>query len=356
MKLFKKIMIFLLLSIIIVGLGIFICYKYEVAPVRFSEFLRDNTKRSSIYIIKNDTVLLEKNINRMMPLASTMKWIILISYCEKSSKKEIDDNLLINLNEISLYYTPLTDGGAHEAWMRDLTTHYKIKNNQVHLIDVARGMILFSSNACTEFLTDLLGIETVNEVLKKFEVKNHEKIFYIVSYLFTLNMLDELKIKKMSNKEMMYKTIEIHEKVKSKIISVNKLLEFSDQKLQLFSQKFTRSTTKDYVDLLKKINDPKYVSKEFINKMNQIFDPIVRKNKANFKTILLKGGSTANILTTAFFAQTINGDKYYGAYFIENMEIDESFFLKKSINNFGLNFLTRKEKQNEYIKVINDEF
>ena len=356
MKKLKKIALYSFIILILVLLAFYLSFKYETSPKRLAEFINENPERSSIYIIKNDSVILKKNTQKMMSLASTMKWIVLLEYCNKVEKKIINKNTLIDTLDLSNYYMPFTDGGAHESWIKKLEKDKKIKNGKVPLYEVARGMMLYSSNACTEYLTDFLGIENVNNVFRKFDIKNHEKIFYLSSYNYLMITTDSLKLKKMSNSDVVAQTIQIHNKVKSKKIKLNKVFDYTPEKMALASKVFTKSTTEEYAKLMQKINSNYYVSERFKGEIDYIFESAIIKNKKRFGRVWMKGGSSASILTNAFYAKTTNGDEYYIACFLNNLRFDEYFFLSKGLNSFNLNFMTNSKEEKEYLRIINQPF
>jgi hypothetical protein len=128
----------------------------------------------------------------------------------------------------------------------------------------------------------------------------------------------------------------------------------SEEKLSILSDLMTHSNTNEYVNLMKKINSEKYVKSSFGLKMNKVFEPWMTKNKLKYNTIWAKGGSTEKILTYSMYIESKNGDKYFIAYFLNNLEIDEYFFLKNAMNSFGVNFTTNNELQTEYLKILNN--
>src|SRR5690625_571293 len=67
--------------------------------------------------------------------------------------------------------------------MRILEREGEIKNNEVALHDVVKGMVTYSSNANTDYLIDLLGIDAINERAEKLGLTQHEDVYPIVSAL-----------------------------------------------------------------------------------------------------------------------------------------------------------------------------
>ena len=96
-----------------------------------------------------------------MPLASTVKLLIAIEFAQQSAHEMINENSYAKLADIEKFYIANTDGGAHPAWLEYAKTHNEIKDGQVKLVDVARGMMMFSSNANADYLMDKLGFDSV---------------------------------------------------------------------------------------------------------------------------------------------------------------------------------------------------
>ena len=79
------------------------------------------------------------------------------------------------------YYLKGTDGGAHEEWLVDMKENGKLKNNQVSLHEVAKGMMLYSSNANTDYLMNLLGAVKHQSVrIDELGLNQHEDVYPIV--------------------------------------------------------------------------------------------------------------------------------------------------------------------------------
>src|SRR5690625_6317378 len=65
--------------------------------------------------------------------------------------------------------------------MRILEREGEIKNNEVALHDVVKEMVTYSSNANTDYLIDLLGIDAINERAETLGLTQHEDVYPIVS-------------------------------------------------------------------------------------------------------------------------------------------------------------------------------
>ena len=147
-------------------------------------FLKQNPSRSSLFLAKNDTVIARLNEDKLMPLASTVKIIIALEFAKQASHNLIHENSLVPLSELAKYYIPNTDGNAHPNWINYEKKKGNIINDSVRLIDVAKGMMMFSSNANAEYLMDLLGIDDINSNLRMLGLKNHTPIYFFPASIF----------------------------------------------------------------------------------------------------------------------------------------------------------------------------
>src|SRR6476659_237939 len=112
-------------------------------------FIKQNKSRSSLLLRKNETVIAKLDENKLMPLASTVNIIVAIEFAKQAAHDIFDGNKKIPLSELDKYYLPGTDGDAHPSWITYEKKFGNIINDSVKLIDIARGMIMFSSYANT---------------------------------------------------------------------------------------------------------------------------------------------------------------------------------------------------------------
>jgi len=163
------------------------------------DFIKNNPDKSAILLTRNDTVFAKQNGDKVMPLASTVKIIIAIEYAEQSASGAIEPDRLVSLDALEKYYVPNTDGGAHPSWLK--SNQDKIVDNQISIREIAKGMIKFSSNANTEWLLNELGVEKVNNRIDSLGLKNHTKIYNIVSALYVgKELFPDLKGKELQKK------------------------------------------------------------------------------------------------------------------------------------------------------------
>ncbi len=316
-------------------------------------FIAENPERTSILFVRNDSVLAAKNIEKNFPLASTVKIIIAIEYAEQSAKKIINPDELISLAELNTFYVEYTDGGAHENWLESVKT--KIFDNKISIREIAKGMIKYSSNANTEWLIYKLGYGNVNNQLTKLELPKHSEIYYLVSSLF----VGKEAFPKMKGEELLenmktlpYKDFAkyskiIHEKIKIDTSYTNDIEFLDDMDLQkVWSDNLPNSNAKEYVSIMKKINNRTYFDKETQNYLDEVMESALEnpKNRSWLKHAGNKGGSTAFLITKALYTTDKNDNKTELSYFLNNLSFMESIKLQASMNEFELNVLNNNKE------------
>ncbi|MCP9749410.1 serine hydrolase [Ferruginibacter sp. HRS2-29] len=314
-------------------------------------FIAANKSRSSIYLSQNDTVLAHVNENTLMPLASTVKIMVAVEFAKQAALNVIDQSSKVSLAELEKYYLPNTDGDAHPNWIAYEKKMGHIQGDSARLMDVARGMIMFSSNANTEYLMDLLGFDNVKNNIQLFGLKQHTAIYPIVASLFMYQNPKGKKeesilkgIKKLSDQEYSRYIFDMHNALKYSTLLKDK---FRPQDLTMTMQKawsdrLPASTTKEYVRICKVLNNRKFFDENTYGIISEVLETIM-ENPANQKWLKhagMKGGSTAWVLTKAVYATTKEDTKLEMAYFFNNLTEDENQRLQKWMNSFELKVMS----------------
>ena len=318
-------------------------------------FIKENPNRTAIKLVRNDSLVTERNPDKLMPLASTVKIILAIEYALQSSQGKINPKEKISINELDKFYIPNTDGGAHPNWLKSVKN--KITDNRISISEIAKGMIRYSSNANTEWLGNKLGLDNINKRIDSLEIKNYTKFYNIVSALFVgkekfpiLNGKElESKLKTLSIEEYIEATNQIHEKLLTDSIYKKDIGDLGMNIQRIWSDKLPSSTVKDYVGIMKKINSKTYFDSETQEYLDQVMEGLM-ENPANRKWLKhagMKGGSTAFVLTKASYATDKKGNTTELAYFFNDLEFMESTRLQGSMNEFELKILTNKEFRNK---------
>jgi D-alanyl-D-alanine carboxypeptidase len=317
-------------------------------------FIKDNKKRASLYLTQNDTVLAKLNEEKMMPLASTVKILVAIEFAKQVAKNTIAETDMVALTELERYYLPNTDGNAHPNWVAYEKSKGHIIGDSVQLFDVARGMIIFSSNANTEFLMELLGLDNIKNNIELLGLKKHSAIYPMVASLFMYqnplkkSEADIIKgIGKLTEQQYCRYIYDMH-----KALAYDTLLKskFRPQDLSMKMQKvwsgrLPTSTTKDYVRIASILNNRAFFDDDTYAVLSGVLESIMENpaNKTWLKHAGMKGGSTAWVLTKALYATTQKGERIEMAYFFNNLTINENDMLQGWMNSFELNVLSKPE-------------
>ena len=341
---------------LIAGFGFwkFMSGSNEATPEYIVQFIKKNINSHdvSLFINHNDETLVEVNSNVKLPLASTVKIIIAIEYAQQAAEGIIDPKQEVKVTDLAKLYIPKTDGGAHEAWLSKLGNDSDI----VPLREVVDGMIAYSSNANTDYLLNLLGLDRINSVPKTLGITNHGPLYPIGSSLFIPSTL--MKEKNFTKKETLQalsnmgaaeyrnRALAINEEWKSHAPTEQekkeamKIMNLDFQKI--WSEKLPRATTKDYVSIMKILNNKIDLDQNVHKHLDPIMEQLM-KNPINRKWLLhagQKGGSTAFVLTMAMYATDKDGNRTELAIFTDNLSATNQERLTRSLNDFQLQVLT----------------
>lgn len=321
-------------------------------------FIKANKSRSSLYLVRNDTVISSLNENRLMPLASTMKIMVAIEFAKQAAFHVFDPEKKVPLNEIDKYYLPGTDGNAHPQWIKYEKANSHISDDSVSLLNVARGMILFSSNANTEYLMDLLGLHNINNNYGLMGIKDFTPVYYFVSALMLYQNPKNLKeekvlkeIRSFSQRNYINACSMIHDQLKNKT-EYKKLFRPQDLSVAMqkeWSNRLPESTTKSYAHIAQIINNRKIFSPETYQVLSKVLESIMENpaNKQWLDHAGMKGGSTMFVLTKCIYATLKTGDKTALAYFFNDLNLSEEQKLEKWMNAFELNILSDRQFLNQ---------
>lgn len=337
MLMFVVIVAVVLLSILIAFLHL------RNYPPYITRFIIENPNRSSIYLIRNNEVILAHNENKLMPLASTVKIIIALEYANQVSRNVISKEETVDLNELNKFYLPGTDAGAHNSWLKELESKQLIQNNAVSLEEVVKGMIKFSSNANAEYMIAKLGKEDIDACIKKEEL-NHTPIYPFVSSLIVCSEFPGL-----SDSDCISKSWEYHERLKngeSDLLRSFKIPKLRVQKI--WSDNLPASTTKDYCIVMNKINTETLTDKNVSQHLKEILGwPLENvRNKKHSTSFGIKGGSTAFIVTEALYATDASGNNSALAVFFNDLKDWEKVIIDWNLSRFELKIMFDEKFRN----------
>ena len=306
----------------------------------FFNFIKANKNRSSVYISKDDSTIARLNENKMMPLGNTVNIMVAVEFAMQASANMIDKDAFVSLYELEKYHISGTDSGAYEAWIDYEKMEKNIVKDSIALIEVARGMTMFNSNANTEYLMDLLGFDNVKNNHRLFELRNHTALFPYVSSMFMFQNLARMKqgkllreINKLTEEEYCRYAFLFHQQMKDEpdFKSNFRINKMTPQLLEIWSDRLTASTTKEYVNLVKILNNRKFLNENAYGIIAEILEfPMEKKQfQEIFKQYGGMSGSTGFALTQVIYFTSKEKMKMEMAVFFNDLTPPEELQLKK---------------------------
>jgi len=349
--------------IIVAVIAFFVITKYDLSkedPNYVLKYIKEHKddETSSLFIKRNGEVLTSINANKKLPLASTAKIVIAVEFAKQVSEGKISRDEQISLHELEKYYVKDTDGGAHPAWLEDAETRKLVKNGQIALEEVAKGMIHYSSNANTTYLLEKLGIERVNESIKELELTSHDKFTSYTAALYMRGYVEKelhvpenqsLKtLRNMSKDEYNKHVLQIQEWMKDeeewkkRDIPLKVDMEFQ----RIWSDRLVGANAKDYMSIMERINSRKYFPKSMQEEIENIFKGTVKNSK--FEYAGQKGGSTAFVLTKSLYTTDKKGNKVEVVIMFNDIE-DQVVYqkLRNNVDYFIRDVITSEEFRNK---------
>ena len=351
-------------KILLIGVTAFFinCLHAQSAADSLLNFIVKNKTRAALTLQKNDYTIASLNDDNVMPLASTVKILIAVEFAKQASYNVFSFNRYVPLSEINKYYLPNTDADAHPNWLKYETRLGHIKNDSVRLIDVARGMIMFSSNANSEYLMDMLGFNNIQNEIRMFGLKKHTVIYPLVSSLFMYqnpkNLPEDKVLKEiqgLSNDDYYKAVFAIHKELK---FDENYKKNFRPQDLTIkmqkaWSDRLPASTTKEYARVCRILNSRQILDARTYSILSKILETLMESsgNKALFDHAGFKGGSTLFVLTNAIYATLKDSTKLELVYFFNDLKGPENNKLQSWMNDFNSKAL----REESFRKKIADE-
>ena len=238
-----------------------------------------------------------------------------------------------------------------KRWLASIKS--KIETEKIPLKEIAKGMMKYSSNANTEWLSEKLGLDNINNRIDSLGIKYHSEIYYMVSAMFIgMEKFSKFegkelqkKIRGLSKEEYIKITNQIHEKLKTDQKYKERLGDVGLGTQHVWSDNLPQSTVREYVGLMQKLNSKTYLSKNVHKYLDEILETIM-ESKGNQKWLEyagMKGCSTAFVLTKSLYATDKKNNKTELSYFINDLDIFENRRISGSMNEFELNLLTDED-------------
>ncbi len=340
----------------------------QTEPDDVWQFVRNHAaeKRAALTVRLDGKTVVNVNGDVSLPLASTMKIIVAIEYARQAAEGRIDPKKRVPLQALERYFIPRTDGGAHAAWLGSVE---RLGDGEsVPLREVARGMIAYSSNANTDFLLALLGLEEVNRVLALFGLKRHEPIYPLAGSLFVpVQLVHEhggnrkqaiQALKEMSLSDYRQRAIALHERfassppTKAEKKALYRLMSVPNQRI--WSDRLARSTTEEYVSIMARLNSRSLLSESVHSFLSPVLEQLMEspENREWLARAGKKGGSTAFVRTEALYATTKDGRQLELALFADGLTMLDGARLSNGLNEFQLRLIRDEASRDKMVEVF----
>ncbi|MFC7371967.1 serine hydrolase [Fictibacillus iocasae] len=317
-------------------------------------YIEENKEKGScaIGVRKNGQLILAENLQAVLPLASTSKIIIAIAFAKQCGSGILNSGQFVSLGELHNYYIPKTDGNAHSDWLTYLAEEGLLKDNQTTLLEVAKGMMMFSSNANSEYLIDLVGADSLQKTIEELGLKTHEPIFPFVSSLYIPGYMKQqqgMREKKTLVKELKglsredYRKLawEIHTLLKQKGPDMGVPLLLDQVFQEIWSKQFISASAEDYLTVLRMLNEKTMFSLEIQHYLDEVLEDVMKDpgNQVNLIHSGCKGGSTSTVLTNAVYAKDKKGNMTEIVFMASELDPLTSLKLQHGLNDFVLQAL-----------------
>jgi len=309
------------------------------------EFMAANPRRAALWARRDGDVVADFHAERVMPLASTVKVLIAIEYAQQAASGRLQPDEMVALADLDKYFLPATDGGAQAGWLKFARGSHLITNERARLDDVVRGMLQFSSNANADWLIERLGLDRINATIGRLGLKG-TRLYSFVGSLAVVGAHGEdspaawaQAMRALPDAEFERRANEAHQKLRDDAGgSFKKAFVFPNAEEQkVWSDRLPAASARSYGELMGKINGRKY----FAPKVQQFLDSVLEwplqaspEARKAYAHLGFKGGSTAWILTQAFYGQAQGGDKVEGAILFNDLTPAESENLQGGLDAF----------------------
>ncbi|SMF00354.1 MULTISPECIES: serine hydrolase [Paenibacillus] len=311
------------------------------------KFIKHHPKQVSCCFVENGNPIIAYQSDQKMPLASVLKIMVAIEFVRQTRLGKVDPNQEIPLAQLDRFYIPGCDGGAHAEWLGAVRKSQPNRKG-VSYFNIAKGMIQFSSNANTEFLMEILGIDAINHTVSVLGDSEHEPIFPISSagligaYLMDHEQLTlkeaTLKMKSMSPDQYKRLAEEVHrilakDTQKEFIVKYNRKSIYN-RKLQLSeSSRMPSATANLYGTLLERLQRQKWFDEVAQKLFMRLMEREV-KEASPFEKVLSKGGASISILNNVFYVEDKQKNRLALALLIHEPTGTELIWLRKKMQLF----------------------
>lgn len=131
------------------------------------------------------------NADEAYPLASTFKIVLLAAYAQEVAAGRLDSGEIVPFSDLETWYLPGTDGGAHPEFLKSLGEG----RSTATLDEVVDGMIIYSSNAATDYLLARLDTVDFGNLYRRLGLEETTPPFSILGLYLAMNNHEQGSVK-----------------------------------------------------------------------------------------------------------------------------------------------------------------
>ena len=304
-------------------------------PEGVEAYLKNQINRGSqdialaVYSVNPDGSLspadaLAYNKNAPMPLASTVKIVVLAAYAQAVAEGTLDPDEEVSVRDWETYYLPFTDGDRHLVALESLgiafdELGFAEEDVSVRLDDVASAMIVQSDNAATDYLMDRVGDAALARVIEENDLAQQEVPLSILGMYLAWQNAESPQLTQYPEDEFRA----VAERHQARYLNDAAWREAQLEWLQSLtsfpgsyeeqvetSQAFTSGSAGDYARIMAGVVSETFISAEVSGVMRRHLEwPMqIPGNEETFQTFGTKGGSLPGIVTEAWYLVPKEGD------------------------------------------------
>ncbi len=314
--------------------------------------LLEKPEDSALLLIKNGEVVINRNVETQLPLASLSKMVIGLVFAEQAAEGLLQVEEKITLQSLERFYI---DDDNYQTWKATGIEEGWIDSEQVSLKYIAQGAVRFSANTNADFLMEYLGLAAINSWLQEKNLLTHEAIFPFNASAIVCHNIEKLP-QKVFLAQMDTLSAAIYTErvlaIQEKLTSGNSLFKESleqqpvnDQvSLKIWSDRFSKATAQDYGKLTELLLNKKALGKEMEQQISFLFEEWAFAENPGldqqFSSIGYKGGSTGYLLNTILYLEDKRGNQAQVVLFMNELSPKKHKMISKLFSGFVFDLAT----------------
>lgn len=314
--------------------------------------LLEKPEESALLLIKNGEVVIDRNIEAQLPLASLSKIVIGLVFAEQVTEGLLQAEKKIKLQSLERFYI---DDENYQTWKATGLEEGWIDNEQVSLKYIAQGAVRFSANTNADFLMEYLGLDSFNNWLQEKGLFTHEAIFPFNASAIVCHNVENLpkrtflaQMDTLSTAIYTQKVLSIQERLASESSTFIASLEqqkVNDQaSLKIWSDRFSKATAQDYGKLTELLLHKKALGKEMEQQIRFLFEEWAFAENPGldqqFSSIGYKGGSTGYLLNTILYLEDKSGNQAQVVLLMNELSPKKHKMISKLFSGFVFDLAT----------------